>query len=157
MSLSVTIHITGDKEVMRRVEKLGTDLYRLRPAMDVIGKGVAEYYSTIGITDRGKPWNNPWPDYSPTYKIWKEINYPGRPMMVLGGPKSENLKDSFAWQATNTGVRIYNTASYFKYHQSSAPRTKIPRRQIMGINNPIRRMVSEAIKLEIRRKILETR
>lgn len=152
MSLSITIKIKGDQEVMHKVHKLGDNLLKLKPAMEVIGKNARNYYATTGITDRGRPWKQEWRDYSKNYKVWKEKHYPGRPMMVLKG----NLERSFDFDANETSVRIFNKAPYFKYHQSSATRYKLPRRQMMGINNPIRRMVSDAIRDEISRKIRES-
>lgn len=149
MSLHVTISIKGDQEVMNKVKKLGDTMLHLKPAFDVIGKQARNYYATIGITDRGRPWGQEWRGYSKAYQEWKQRHYHGRPMMIVTG----RLERSFDWQADENSVRIFNTAPYFKYHQSSAERHRLPRRQMMGINAPIKRIVGEAISDEITRKI----
>lgn len=149
MGLAVHITIKGDKETLARIKKLGTSMKELKPAMDKVGEYATGYYASIGILDKGRPYNAQWPDYSTAYKKWKEIHYPGRPMMVQTG----TLSDSFKHEATKNSVRIYNTAPYFKYHQSDEPHIKIPRRQMMGINGTIKRVVREAIRAEIKNKI----
>lgn len=153
MALDVSITIRGDSEVIAKVNRLGGSLLDLKRAMEVIGRGAADYYATTGITDQGRPFGQPWRELSQGYKMWKEINYPGRPLMERGGPGSEDLKGSFTFEATRNSARIFNSASYFKYHQSSDVRQKLPRRQMMGINVPIKKLVSEAIQLDVDAKI----
>lgn len=150
MGLAITIHIQGTQTAINRLKALGDSLNNLEPAMKDIGKQFVGYYASIGILDRGRPWGTTWPDYSPAYKKWKERHYAGRPMMVVSG----TLSDSFKYRADKNSVVITNSAPYFKYHQSNKPRkTKLPRREMMGINSPLRRVISQSIKDEINKKL----
>ncbi len=53
------------------------------------------------------------------------------------------MRNSFTYRPLNpkTSVEMYNTTDYFKYHQSSRPRTKLPRREMFVVNAKIEKGV----------------
>ncbi len=60
----------------------------------------------------------------------------------------------FTASHTATSVTIGNTAKYYKYHQSSAARSsKLPRRQMAGVNGKIKDMVRDAVRADIKKKL----
>ncbi len=63
------------------------------------------------------------------------------------------MQKSFTSKATDKGVDIENTAKYFKYHQSSAPRTKMPYRPMMGVNSAVEGAIKNRIQAGVRRRI----
>jgi len=150
MSLAINITIKGDKEVERKLQTIGRIDKKLHAAFVVIGKEAVQYYETQGFTDQGRPWGNPWAPLSQVYKIAKEKKFPGRPTLVATG----DMQGSFRANAEDDSVEIDNTSEYYKYHQSRASRKgNLPRRQMAGINNPIKRIVRDAIHDEIVRQI----
>lgn len=147
--MQVSIRITGTKEVQRKLRKLGPNLHNLRGAMEDIGDQAADYYANQGFNSQGGVFGSPWRRLKPATLLRKAKRYPGRPPLVATGA----MRDSFTYVAGSQQVLIGNKADYFKYHQSTAPRTRLPRRQMMGINSPISRMVKSTIENEIRKKI----
>jgi len=117
--------------------------------MSEIGDEVAKYYANQGFNSQGGVFGAAWTPLKRTYALRKARRYPGRPPLVASGA----MRDSFTYTAGSQEVLIGNKAEYFKYHQSTAPRSKMPRRQMMGINDPVRRTVRAIIEKEIQQKL----
>lgn len=150
MSLRLTIKVSGDETVRRKLAILGNEVNKLPNAMKEIGRQAAEYYGSVGFSDKGRPWGEPWQDLSTQYKKWKEKHFAGRPTLVRTG----DMQAGFFAKASDDSVTISNSVSYYKYHQSSAARkSNLPRRQMAGINGKIVSMVRSEIREEIRRKL----
>jgi len=151
MSLAISITVKGDKEILKKLKSLGDSINDHKEAMREIGKEAAKYYSTIGFSDKGRPWGEPWPDYSPAYRRYKEkkYGYSGKPNLIATG----TMKDSFYARETANSVTIGNSSPFYKYHQSTAARKKIPRRPMAGINGSIKRMVKDILREELMKKI----
>lgn len=147
--MQLYITIKGTREIQQKLKKLGPNLHNLRGAMEEIGDQAADYYANQGFNSQGGVFGSPWKRLKTATLLRKAKTYPGRPPLVATG----NMRDSFTYTAASQQVLIGNKADYFKYHQSTAPRTRLPRRQMMGINAPISRMVKSAIETEIRKKI----
>lgn len=147
--LQVTVKISGSKEVQQKIAKLGKSFYMFKSAMDDIGKEVSNYYENTGFASQGGVFGARWAPLNMQYAKRKFMRYPGRSPLVASG----TMQKSFAHKATETSVTIGNTADYFKYHQSSEPRTKMPRRVTMGINSAVRQMVKDIIDADVHSKI----
>jgi len=59
------------------------------------------------------------------------MRYPGRGILEATG----RMRDSFQYESSNMWTRVFNTVNYFKYHQSRMPRTRLPRRVMMKLDN----------------------
>lgn len=147
--LSMSITIRGSKETKAKLKRLGSSLYELKPEMADIGAKAAEYYSNQGFASQGGVFGARWAALSPRYAAIKAKLYPGRGMLVRTG----KMQDSFTYAASNNQVIVGNSAPYFKYHQSTLPRSKMPRRASMGVNDPVRQMVRTIIEAGIRKKL----
>lgn len=151
--LSIGISVQGNDKVLRKLKKLGDSANDHRDAMREIGRQAVNYYGGTAFTDRGRPWGKAWADWSPAYKKWREKHFAGHPMLMLGGKGSEHMQTRFFAKEDGNSVTIGNSASYYKYHQSSAPRSKIPRRQMAGINGNIKDIVKNVLREDLRNKL----
>lgn len=147
--ISMTVKISGTARVQQKLKRLGSSLYDLKSSMGEIGEMAAKYYSNQGFNSQGGVFGQGWSPLARRTMLGKAKKYPGRSPLVATG----KMRNSFTYSASSKQVLIGNKMDYFKYHQSTLPRKKIPRRQTMGVNDPIRRMVSEIIKSEIKTKI----
>lgn len=145
----VTIVIKGDKDVQLKLKRLGRSLHDFKHSMDRIGSKASDYFANQGFGSQGGVFNSKWSRLSPGYAAQKSKRYPGRPPLVATGA----MQNSFEHKARPESVTVTNSSPYFKYHQSSLPRTKMPRRQTMGVNEPVRRIVRQELQAEMRRKI----
>lgn len=150
--LSITVKVSGTKEVKAKLRKLGQELYMLQSAMTAIGDSLSKYYRDVGFSSQGGVFGGQWPRLSPAYAARKAKEYPGRPILV----KTGKMQRSFEYDAKQTYVKISNEAPQFIYHQSTAPRLKLPRRAMMGVNGAVKKTVNEIVKREINAKLRRT-
>lgn len=149
--MQVTITIRGSSEVKSRMRKLGVSLYDFSTAMQKIGEWAARYYASQGFISQGGVYGNVWPRLSARTVYAKSKLYPqhvNTPLVASG-----KMKDSFMFTSNKEQVIIGNKMPYYKYHQSTAPRHKIPRRQMAGVNDPIKQIVRSLIREDIARKL----
>lgn len=62
----------------------------------------------------------------------------------LAGPilqRTGNMKRSFKITEGDNWIELGNTAEYFKYHQSTKPRSKLPRRAMLRGNQKTRNII----------------
>jgi phage gpG-like protein len=149
--LRIDVKITGTKEIQRSLTKLGSHIYKLKPEMQEIGNRAERYYAGEVFATQGGVIGVHWKPVGANTKRFKASHSFGTGTQTL--VRTGTMKRSFASDATDTGVTIYNTAPYFKYHQSTAPRKKMPYRPMMAINGEIKSIVSEVINVGIRKRI----
>ncbi len=130
---------------MRKLQKLGRGINQMPEVMDRMGDYLAAYYANEGIRSAGQVFGTPWPKLSPAYASLKRKKYASAPMMVATGA----LQRGFRYTASATSVKIYNTQDYFKFHNSTAPRTKIPFRPSAGINSANIKKIKELVTAHI--------
>lgn len=149
MNLSIQVKITGSDRVRRKMTKLGSSLYNFKDAMNQIGRDGSRYFQGTAWQSQGGVYGNKWDALSANYASRKAKRYPGR------GPleKTGTMRRSFDHEATRSSVVIGNTTPYFEYHQSSAPRSKIPRRQMIGVSSGFKSIVRDIIQEDIKKKI----
>lgn len=147
--MNITISIKGDTETVAKIKRLGQSLMKFQDANDEIGEYVAKYSANEAMASQGQVFGESWPRLSASYAARKAKSFAGAGPLIASG----RMKDSFQYDANDTSVRIGNTAPQFKYHQSSAPRTKIPRRKMIGMNNVEKSKIASIYKADIRKKI----
>ncbi len=150
-SLDMKLEVTGDAQLKAMLTGLSLDMRDLRSAMDEVGRGAVKTFSGPVFTSRGQFIGEAWPRLSTNYAAQKAKRYAGRPVLVRTG----QMQRSFKHQADSTRVTISNTDPKFKYHQSSASRSKIPRRAMIGIYQGLDSDVRNTIAAVIARKIKE--
>lgn len=149
--MNVRIVITGDRATRKKLQKLGRSIYRLRPAMKNIGEDLSSYYEKVPFGSQGKVYGKKWQKLSPAYAAKKDKRYTGKGLTPLIA--SGTMQDSFYYKAKKSSVYVSNSAEYFKYHQSTKPRKRIPRRQMIGTNPEVRRIIRGHIQDEINKKL----
>lgn len=147
--LQVSVTVSGTKEVQGKLRKLGQELYMLQGAMESIGESLSKYYRDVAFASQGGVFGAAWPRLSPQYAARKAKQYPGRSPLVRTG----KMQRGFDYDASRNSVTIFNESDHFVYHQSTAPRKKIPRRQMIGVNTTVKNTVKVIMEKEIAAKI----
>lgn len=158
--MNVTVTITGTQEQLDKLKKLDTGLTDFSSAFNRIGDRVTKYFAGEAYASQGGVFNAVWAPLSPAYAQRKAIGntkrppigkgaYPGRGILEASG----EMRKSFKYESATGGVSITNTAPQAIYHQSTEPRTKMPYRPIMLINDGVRDIVREELTDDIARKI----
>jgi len=148
--LSVSIEIKGDKETIAALGKLGSSLLNFQMAMRSIGKELVSYYGNNVMNSQGGAIGQRWPALKQSTKEAKAKRYYTSTPLVNTG----TMKQSFDSMAPDlNSVTIGNKAPYFVYHQSSAPRSKLPRRVMMSTGGNVKGIIGQIIDADIKAKI----
>lgn len=148
-SLGLPLEVKNSEQVTKMLTNVGADMKDLKGAMTDVGEHAKKYFGGQVFASRGGVLGQPWPRLSPAYAAQKAKRYPGRPPLVRIGV----MQRSFTSKPSAMSVTISNDAPYFKYHQSSAPRAKIPRRVMIGIYTGMQTDVTNIIAAALTKKI----
>lgn len=129
--------IDGQLQLSRVLLGLSVAVKDWTPAFEKSGEDLTRFFSYDVFESEGEAIDENWSPLSKAYALRKEKLYPGKTILDASGL----MRDSFLSQADSTSLKIWNAAEYFKYHQSSAPRTKMPRRVMMRLTEDLREVV----------------
>lgn len=143
--MELTFSIDGDLQLSRVLESFAMNIQDWTPAFEQSAAGLIEIFSTEVFDTQGQIIDESWSPLSRAYALQKSKKYGDQPILVA----TENMKNSFGATIDPTSLTIFNSASYFKYHQSSLPREKIPRRVMMKLTDDMRANVVRAFQQQI--------
>lgn len=144
--MKLSIRITGDREVMAKMQRLGASLYHFGPTMIKIGERLVKFYQNEPFISEGSIYGKPWPALSLAYEQYKVKHFPGRFILQ----RSYAMQNSFHASATDTSVAVGNTARYFQKHQRGIG---VPQRLIMALTRGNVTMITGMIRADIKQKI----
>ncbi|MCA4995106.1 hypothetical protein HWD35_10320 [Tsukamurella tyrosinosolvens] len=147
--LALSLQLVGEAQIRSYLNGVGLDLRNMRGAMNEVGRNSIKYFSGTVFVSRGQSINQRWPRLSAGYAAQKARTFPGRPPLI----RTDKMRTSFAYRSTGLSATIYNTDPKFKYHQSTAPRTKIPRRAMLGVSRQLEQDVTRTLGLALAQKI----
>lgn len=181
--LQATVTVTGTQEAIDKLSSIDAGLLNFSGAMAQIGEEAKNYFSEQVFASQGAVIGHPWPPLSPITLYMRGAEHTklderqagfvgflhnkqgqqgGRNSLIAAGISAvaplttghpDGMQHSFTAVSTTTSVTIGNSKDYFKYHQSSAPRHKIPYRPMMAINDDVKTIVQNIIQADIRQKI----
>lgn len=151
MALSISVAITGDQAFMQKFAAFGASLTDFSVPLKKVGEALINYYSGEVFQSQGTQFGTPWAQLSPSTIAFKSKHYQqyaALPLVATG-----TMQHSFRSTVSPRKLVIDNTAPYFVYHQSSAPRSKLPRRQMIGVDEHIKGVVKQIISDDIHMKL----
>lgn len=137
MALRLKFSLDGSLQLSRVLFTVSAAVQDWTPAFEKSGEDLVRFFSYDVFESEGEAIDETWSPLAKAYALRKEKKYPGMGILQATG----TMRDSFMSQADSTSLKIWNAAEYFKYHQSSAPRTKLPRRVMMKLTENLREMV----------------
>lgn len=149
--ISVAVNISGDAKFMSKLSGLMPALLDWTEALDKAGSDMVAYFSEQPFKSQGGVFGTPWAALSPrTIAIKSELyrEYAAQPLIA-----TTTMKNSFEHSATSTHLEVTNSAPYFVYHQSTAPRHKIPRRPMFAVNDDVKGIIQDAFESNLATKI----
>lgn len=147
--MNVSVHVTGDREIISKLSALGPKLMEFSAAFAILGRELSNYYSSKAFASQGGVFGNSWQQLSPVYAARKGREFPGRGILVATG----KMQQGFNFNVTPDTLVIGNDTPYFKYHQSTEPRSKMPRRPMLGVNAEVKAIVTTVIQADVQSKI----
>lgn len=129
--------LEGETQISRAFVIAEEAMGDLAPAFKVIGQqvqaGVRGQFASQGARGGGERWT----ELRPSYRAWKNVHYPGRPMLVrLGGMKGAMLNPQ-SMRATGRGLIYEPRSGYAAYHQRGEG--QLPQRRMVQLTAGDRR------------------
>jgi len=143
----VSIKISGLPKVIDRFNKLSNKVKDFTPEFTALGEYLTQYYSGEAFLSEGQVFGKRWAKLKSSTISAKIKKYPGRQPLEATG----EMRKGFEAKAGAKQLIVKNTSDHFKYHQSSRPRTRLPRRVMIGWNNTIKSKTKELITQGIER------
>lgn len=138
--------IEGRKQLSRVLIGMGTDSKDLRQPFEHTAHYLKRTFSRDAFATQGAAIGERWKRLSPVTVASKARKGQfGGPLIGTG-----RMRDSFRTIVSSDRCVIYNTAEYFKYHQSRQPRTRLPRRVMMALGNTQRETIVRYFQHHIR-------
>lgn len=152
--MQIKITLKGGKDTVDKLNRVRDVLRDLRSEFQSSGKFMKDYYTKVPWTLDGTNFGERWQELNPKYAERKRKKYGSKPKLEASG----DMRRGFRYQTTKTTLRVSNEVAYFVYHQSTRPRRKIPRRQMLGLDDDLMRKVAlifaDGIRVKIKRAIL---
>lgn len=149
--LNITFEIEGQVEFQREFDRFGenlTDFRQLWPGViTVLRKILLEQFAYEGAGATGQ-----WQELSTGYAKWKAKHYPDSPILQRTGAMQLSLTGNTAHSIVRPGKEVLEFGTnllYASYHQSRAPRTKLPRRPIFDFTEAHKIRITKAIQVRL--------
>jgi phage gpG-like protein len=146
MAFQLEWSIEGDKQLSRRLLGLDGSLKDYTTPFRESADFLKGLFSRDVFETEGRAIGESWKRLSPATVSRKARTYgQTRPLIATG-----NMRASFQTIVQSDQAVIYNTAAYFKYHQSKEPRSKIPRRIMMKLTSNSKEQIVKYFQEHIR-------
>lgn len=138
------LEIAGEVQLDRGIARFSDGVSDYRPIWPVIEDDFyameKDQFKTEGVEGGDK-----WQPLSAEYGKWKETKYPGKPILQRTGDLVKSLTSGSDPNTVKIEARKTLTLGtkipYAIYHQSPGPRTKLPRRPEIMLNEAFKRSV----------------
>lgn len=148
-NMQLTWSIEGDKQLSRRLRGIQHGIRNWTPAFKQSAEKLKTFFQGEVFDSRGRAIGEPWKLLNPKYAEFKARRYPGKGILEATG----KMRGSFKTLYKSNMAAVWNTAAYFKYHQSNRPRKKLPRRIMMKLGHEQRELVVKIFHTHFRKKI----
>jgi len=121
--------IEGEQQLARNLKNIGEGVKNWMPAFKEASDKLKTVFSDDVFKTQGGAIGEAWQPLKPEYMAAK--TKAGFPSDIL--VKTGKMKSNFQSIVKTDMAEIWNSTQYFKYHQSKAPRSKLPRRVMMKL------------------------
>lgn len=148
--MQIQFAIEGELELSRRLTGMAVMVEDWSPAFSMAVEDLKEIFSGAVFDTEGAAVDAYWSPLSRAYALKKAREFPGKGILEATG----KMRNSFLSKFDATSATIWNAATYFKYHQSNQPRTKMPRRIMMKLTENMKQLVVEDFNRYMRDNVL---
>lgn len=141
--------IEGEKQLSRRLIGIRKELKDWKPAFKEASGDLVNEFSGDVFSTKGASIGVRWQPLDRNYANAKAKRYPGKDILEATG----KMKKAFTRRFSASSAVVWNTAAYFKYHQSNQPRSKLPRRVMMKLGNSQKEMIVRTFNTHFRKKL----
>jgi phage gpG-like protein len=144
------LEIAGEVQMDRGIARFADGVSDYRPIWPVIED---DFYALEKdqFKTEGSEGGEQWKELTPEYQQWKEAHYPSKPILQRTGDLVKSLTSSKDTNAIcreeRKGLTLGSKIPYAIYHQSPAPRKRLPRRPEIMLTEPFKRTVTHHLQV----------
>lgn len=127
--MDITVTLEGETQVHRRLLIIADGITNFESPLRSIGSELQKTFQ-LNFAQEGALFGG-WAERKKDYP-WPILNKSGR------------MRQGFRQNLGKTELLITNVTPYFKYHQSNKPRTRLPRRVMMKIDQDRKTFIQKA-------------
>ena len=131
MPFQIKWEIEGEVQLSRTLLIMSQRVKDWTPAFRDTATYLKDVFSSDVFATQGGAIGEKWSPLKKGYALQKSKRFPGQPILVATG----EMKNGFMTLWRPDMAQVWNKVEYFKYHQSNAPRSKLPRRVMMKLAN----------------------
>lgn len=136
-NMQLKFGIEGELQLSRAFQGISVSMQDWAPSMNESVTMLKEMFSGDVFDTEGEAIDESWSPLSRAYAKQKEKKFGDAGILQATG----TMRGSFVSQFDSTSAQIWNSAMYFKYHQSKEPRIKIPRRVMMKLTENLKQAI----------------
>lgn len=148
--MRLQIGLDGDVQINRELTRIKSNIRDARPAFEKIADQLAvamrEHFDTEGGFGLRSRWSGGhWAPLSPKYRAWKNIHYPGQPILVLSGALRHDLTQRpFGIEViTPYEMTVGTRIPYATFHQHGTK--NMPMRKPMDLTTEVREQMVKTL------------
>ncbi len=146
--LIISFSIEGETQLLRKLEGVEQEFKDWTPEFRKTGRMLRKTFRD-NFAGEGNMLGKPWaPLAARTLQEKRRLGYPDDILVRTG-----KMRDSFVDHPTATYVVIGNDMPHFVYHQSRRPRTKLPRRVMMFLDEKRRQGIVKIFQSAVKDKL----
>lgn len=149
MPFALSFAIEGEQQLLRRFQGIEKEMGDWTPAFKESIETLKDIFENKVFDTQGGAIGEKWDALDPEYQRWKSMHYPGKGILQASGA----MRRAFATMFKADQAAVWNTATYFAYHQSKAPRSKLPRRVMMKLAESQREIVIKIFHTYFQKKL----
>lgn len=137
MAFQLEWKIEGEQQLSRKLRIDASNIKDFKKPFSESASRLKRIFERDVFDSQGGAIGERWARLSPVTIAQKARHgFPLQPLIRTGA-----MRGSFKTAVTSDQAVIYNTAEYFKYHQSNKPRRHLPRRVMMKLGENQRELV----------------
>ena len=136
MPVEITFEITGEAQYARAFEILEHEARDLSDPLGEIGEDLRQRVGEQ-FGSEGSAGGSPWSQLDPEYLRWKELDFPGRPLLVRTGAMRGAALSPDAVRVSAHRMLYEVDSDYAMYHQTGTD--DMPERKLVELTADMRR------------------
>lgn len=134
--IQLKVTLEGDKLLARDLMVVADGMKNWKPALEKVNREVLKSFDMNFDSEGGLFQQGGWPARKKAYP-WPILEKTGR------------MRMAFVSSVSETEAVFSNPTPYFKYHQSNKPRTRLPRRIMMALDDDRKTFIVKAFQEHI--------
>ncbi len=147
--VNINVEIKGDKETIRKLQKLGKNLGEWRPELVKVADFMENFFRNPVFETQGGVFGARWAALNPAYEFFKRKSFGGRGILEASGEMRGNWQKS----VSNTSAVVANMSKKAPFHHYGT--RHIEKRTMVRIDRQRQDHIVDIFKEGIIRKIRE--